>query len=76
MRRLMILTVMLAFLFALVMTWPRASRVVKADDPCFDCMQGVEQRYELCMSTIANAEVCGDMYNEGVVACYATVCEQ
>lgn len=76
MRRLMILTVMLAFLFALVMTWPRASRVVKAFDQCDDCVQQVEARYELCEATIANEEVCADVYNSGVVFCYATVCEQ
>jgi hypothetical protein len=76
MRRLIILTVMLTLLLTLVVSSPRATRVVKAFDQCEDCVRQVEANYELCEATIANEEVCANVYNSGVVACYATVCEQ
>jgi hypothetical protein len=77
MRRLMILTVMLALLLSLVMASPRASRVVKAEDPCVDCIMGVEQRFEACQTALGpDAQICYDSYNYGVVLCYATVCDE
>jgi hypothetical protein len=77
MRRMMLLTVMLALLLALVMGSPRAPRVVKAADQCEDCLAQVESAFEECLNTLGqNAQVCYDLFNDGIVACYATVCEQ
>jgi len=77
MRRLMILTVMLALRLAVAMASPRTSRVVKAADSCEDCMLGVEQRFEACQNALGpDAQICYDTFNDGVVVCYATVCEQ
>ena len=77
MRRLMILTVMFALLLALVMASPRATQVVKADDPCVDCIAQNEQRFEQCQAALGqNAQVCYDLFNYGIVYCYATVCDE
>jgi hypothetical protein len=77
MRRLMILTVLLALMLSLVMGSQRTSRVVKAADQCEDCMTKVELAFEQCLNTLGqNAQQCYDLFNDGVVVCYATVCEQ
>ena len=75
MRRLMILTVMLALLLGLVMASPRYARVVKADDLCETCMTSAEQRFEACVTATMNNIICYDQFNRDVVVCYATVCE-
>jgi hypothetical protein len=77
MRRLMILSVMLVLLLSLAVSSPRSTRVVKAADECEDCMMKVETAFEQCLSTLGqNAPQCYDLFNDGVVVCYATVCEQ
>lgn len=75
MRRLMMLTVMLALLLALVLTSPRASRVVKAADPCETCMTSAQQRFDACVAATNNNLACYDQFNRDMVVCYATVCE-
>ena len=77
MRRLMILTVMLALFLALASASSRTTRVAKAADQCEDCMLQVEMAFEQCLNTLGpNAQQCYDLFNDGVVVCYATVCEQ
>jgi hypothetical protein len=77
MRRLMILTVMLTLLLAVVMASPHASRVVKADDPCVDCIAQNYERYVACTTALGeNAQICDELYNDGVIYCYATVCDE
>jgi hypothetical protein len=75
MRRLMILTVMLALLFALVMASPRAPRVVKADELCDACMSSAQQRFDMCVAVTMNNMACYDQFNRDMVVCYARFCE-
>ena len=77
MRRLMTLALMLTLLLALVMASPHASRVVKADDPCVDCLGQNYQRYVQCQAALGeNSQVCDDLFNYGVIVCYATICDE
>ena len=76
MRRLMIVTMMLALLLALAMASPRATRVVKAEDPCVDCMAENQRRFDQCEATLGPNQICFELFNYGVVYCYRTVCEQ
>lgn len=64
---------------AIVLSTPYATRTAAAQqpDPCVKCNMKVQQRFEKCEARYGSgALVCADEYNQGVVDCYATVCEQ
>lgn len=70
-------------LLALLLSTPYATRTVAAQqqlhqpDPCVRCQTKVQQRFEKCEARYGSgALVCADEYNQGIVDCYATVCEQ
>ena len=72
--------IVVATLFLLVLTIGLASssntRTAKANDPCTDCTIKVNTLYNACADLYGENAYCGDIYNDGVVFCYATVCEQ
>ncbi|MDT4965791.1 MAG: hypothetical protein QOJ64_528 [Acidobacteriota bacterium] len=54
------------------------SGAVKADppDPCVRCQQKVQHDFEKCEAKFGVSQFCYDQFNNGIIACYATVCEQ
>ena len=70
-------------LLAVVLPTPYAARTAAAaaapqqPDPCVKCNAKVQQRLEKCEARSGGpTQQCYDEYNQGVVDCYATVCEQ
>ena len=67
---------------AIVLSTPYATRTAAAaaaqqPDPCVKCVRKVHERFERCEARYGSgALMCADQYNQGVVECYATVCEQ
>lgn len=82
MKRSLVFTFALVFfVLSLVLTSPFASRTVKADevkkDKCLTCLAKVQRDYEKCVAEQGETPACGDeVFNPGIVECYATVCEQ
>ncbi len=64
------------FLLALVFASTFTSHTVKAEDPCEECMRAVQAQFEACEAAMGPSNFCYDQFNQGVVFCYATVCEQ
>jgi hypothetical protein len=82
MKRSLVLTFALVFfVLALVVSAPFGSRTVQADDlkrdKCLDCLRKVQRDYEKCVREQGETAFCGtEVFNAGIIACYATVCEQ
>ena len=82
MKRSLVFSSALVFsVLALVMSTPFASRTVRADelkkDRCPACLEKVQRDYEKCIREQGEeTPFCGDtVFNPGIVACFATVCE-
>ena len=67
---------LISCLLALVFSSPFISRTVKAEDPCVECLQWVQSRFEACEAVSGPSQFCYDQFNSDIVHCYATVCEQ
>ena len=71
-----------ALIFCLLMlslSLPYTTRTVKAQtpDPCVECLGKVEQLFEQCELLFGGPNnFCYNLFNQGIVYCYATVCEQ
>jgi hypothetical protein len=52
------------------------TRTAKARDACSDCQAKVNALYNACADLYGENAYCGDIFNDGIVYCYATVCEQ
>lgn len=65
-------------LFALTLVAPYATRKVGAvpPDKCVKCLQKLEREFEKCEEQNGVGQFCYDLFNAGIVECYATVCEQ
>jgi hypothetical protein len=65
---------------ALLLSTPYAGRTAHAaqqPDPCVRCQSKVQERLDKCEAQHGGpAQECYDEYNQGIVNCYATVCEQ
>ncbi|HEX8458050.1 MAG TPA: hypothetical protein VF656_12190 [Pyrinomonadaceae bacterium] len=65
---------------ALLVSTPYAGRTAHAaqqPDPCVKCQSKVQQRLDKCEAKAGGPTLaCYDEYNQGIVDCYATVCEQ
>ena len=68
---------------ALLLSTPAVTRTASAQqdvhqpDPCVRCQRKVQQRFEKCEERYGSgALICADEFNQGIVDCYATVCEQ
>jgi hypothetical protein len=73
--------ILLATLTLFVLTIGLASsstttRTAKARDACGDCQAKVGALYDACANLYGETAYCGDIFNDGIVFCYATVCEQ
>lgn len=68
------------FVLALVFSTPYTSRTVKAvapPDPCEKCLAKLEKKFEKCEAQHGGpSQECYDLFNQGIIDCYATVCEQ
>ncbi|MDQ1558132.1 MAG: hypothetical protein QOD32_1192 [Pyrinomonadaceae bacterium] len=61
---------------ALLLSTPHAA--AQQPDPCVKCLHKVEQRLNKCIEKSGGVftEECGNEFNQNIVDCYATVCEQ
>jgi hypothetical protein len=77
-RPLLLTATLILFVFALVFSSPYRSAVVHAEqpDPCVKCQQKVQHEFEKCEARFGVSQFCYDQFNQGIVDCYATVCEQ
>ena len=76
MKRTRILLAALAlFVLALGFT-SSTTRTAKARDACTECLGKVQALYEACSDLYGETAYCGDIFNDAIVYCYATVCEQ
>ncbi|MGB9178872.1 MAG: hypothetical protein WCB68_06435 [Pyrinomonadaceae bacterium] len=81
MRRFFVFSVTLVFFaLALIFSSPYTSRTVQAVskiDPCEKCLAKVEKKFEKCEAKHGGpSQECYDLFNQGIIDCYATVCEQ
>ncbi len=72
--------ILVAMLMLLVLTIGLSSsstttRTVKARDACGVCQGKVQALYDACANLYGETEYCGNLFNDGIVYCYATVCE-
>ena len=63
------------FMLALVFTSSSTTRTAKARDACSVCQGKVQALYEACADLYGENEYCGNIFNDGIVFCFATVCE-
>ena len=81
-KKLVSLTLAVVFcLLALVLSTPYTARTATAapqqPDPCVKCQRKVQQRLEKCEAKSGGPTLaCYDEFNQGIIDCYATVCEQ
>lgn len=73
--RILIKTLLL-FVMTLGLVYSSATtRTVKARDACSVCQGKVQALYDACANLYGENEYCGNIFNDGIVYCYATVCE-
>ncbi len=81
MKRSLVFTAALVFsALALTISSPLGSRTARADelkkDRCPRCQAKVQRDYEKCVAEQGGeTAACGDLFNQGIVECFATVCE-
>ena len=77
-RPLLLTATLILFVLALVFSSPFRAGVVHAvpPDPCVKCQQKVQHDLEKCEARFGVSQFCYDQFNQGIVNCYATVCEQ
>jgi hypothetical protein len=66
-------------LLTLALSLPYTNRTVKAQspDPCVVCQGNVQQLFEQCETLFGGPNnYCYEIFNQGIIYCYATVCEQ
>lgn len=79
MKRLLVLTAMtVLFVLTLALSSPYTSRTVKADqpDPCNKCLEKLARDFDKCEAKYGVSQRCYDQFNNDIINCYATVCEQ
>jgi hypothetical protein len=74
--RIFVATLMLLALTIVLASSSTTTRTVKARDACGDCQAKVQALYDACANLYGETAYCGDIFNDGIVYCYATVCEQ
>ena len=73
--RILVATLVL-FVLALALASSSTTRTAKARDACSVCQGKVQALYDACADLYGETAYCGDIFNDGIVYCYATVCEQ
>jgi hypothetical protein len=81
MKRSFVLTAALVLsTLALVFSSPYASRTVRAvqgQDKCTKCLEKVGRRFDKCVAQRGETDpFCGEQFNQDIIHCFATVCEQ
>jgi hypothetical protein len=66
---------LLLCVLALAFTSSSTTRTAEAQDPCVVCQGKVGALYNACADLYGETSYCGDIFNDGIVYCYATVCE-
>ena len=61
---------------ALVFVSSPAAPSAGARDDCTVCLGKVQTLYDACVDLYGETAYCGDIFNDAIVYCYATVCEQ
>jgi hypothetical protein len=74
--RILIATLLLSVLTIGLASSSTTTRTAKARDECSVCQGKVQTLYEACADLYGENAYCGDIFNDGIVFCYATVCEQ
>jgi hypothetical protein len=75
-RTRILVAALVLFVLALALTASSTTRPAKAQDPCLPCLAKVQALYDACANLYGETAYCGDIFNDGIVFCYATVCEQ
>jgi len=78
-RPLLFTVTLVLFVLALVFSSPFSARTAKADqpDPCVKCLEKMQHDVEKCYAKYGETSlICADVFNNGIIECYATVCEQ
>ena len=78
-RSFVLTTALFLFVLALVFSSPYSARTVKADqpDPCLKCLEKAAHEVERCYAKYGETSlICAEVFNNGQIECYATVCEQ
>lgn len=73
--RILVATLMLLVLTIGLASSSTTTRTVKARDACSVCQGKVQALYDACANLYGETEYCGNIFNDGIVYCYATVCE-
>jgi membrane-bound lytic murein transglycosylase B len=65
---------------ALLLSTPYAVRTAQAaaqqPDPCQKCLEKLARDFDKCEEKYGVSQRCYDQFNNDVIVCYATVCEQ
>ena len=65
---------------ALLLSTPYAARTAEAapqqPDPCQKCLEKLARDFDKCEAKYGVSQRCYDQFNNDVIVCYATVCEQ
>lgn len=64
------------FLLALGFSTTSMAPTAKAEDPCVYCQMAAQARLDACERALGPNQFCYDQYNQDIVTCYATICEQ
>jgi hypothetical protein len=79
MKRLFVLAAALLLFALATLSTPNNSRTASAipPDKCNKCVAKVQKNLEQCEAQSGGpTQECYDQFNQGIVDCYATVCEQ
>ena len=64
------------FVLTLILSTPYSTQAVPPDK-CVKCMGKVQKDYERCVAEFGETSlICADVFNNGIIECFATVCEQ
>jgi len=73
--RILVATLTLSLLTIALASSATTTRTAKAQDACAICQGKVQALYDACADLYGETAYCGDLFNDGIVYCYSTVCE-
>ena len=73
--RIFVATLSLFVLTIVLSSSSTTTRPVKAQDACTICQGKVQALYDACADLYGETQYCGNLFNDGIVYCYSTVCE-
>jgi hypothetical protein len=76
-RTLLLAATMVVLMLTLAFSTPSHSGAVNAaNDKCTTCLEKIERDFEKCEAKYGVGQFCYDQFNNDIIHCYATVCEQ